>query len=192
MSRAAHGPYKTGKLGPPMPGHIQEAFAFWYAADRDYQRTAQYAQVTETTVYSWHARHGWALRAASLDEEAEALARQQMVNRRAAMLTRHQQLGELLGVRGGEYLAANRIDNARDAIVAIKTGIEIERTTEGLPQWVERIINANDEELLERYNDLQQRLGVTGAGGIGGRAGPAGYLAEPAAVEPDGGGEGQV
>ncbi len=69
----------------------------------------------------------------------------------------HLQAGELLRLRGVEYLSKHELTNARDAIMALKIGIEIERQCDLLPPWVFAILTASLDELAYMQTDLEAR-----------------------------------
>lgn len=179
----------TGRLKVRESARAKECFFIWYHQDRNRHNTAKIAKLREsqvayyTRVYQWHAR------ADALDLEAERKAQAQAVEVKAAMLVRHRNLGQLLTMRAGEYFAAVPLDNARDAIQAARVGVELERTAEGLPHWVSSIVEADDETLRRRYEELQQQLNATRISSGSTGTGPPGAAIEGSVVNPDEGGD---
>lgn len=137
----------------------REAFEAWYGEHRSAPKAAERLRICERVLREWAVRYGWQARADARDAEAARLADADAIRRRAEMLTRHRQAGELLVRRGMEYHAKRPIERAADATQAIQRGIEIERTAEGLPSWVAAVLNATDEQLAA----MEQRLSA-GAG----------------------------
>jgi prefoldin subunit 5 len=110
---------------------------------------------------AWCSRYRWPERAAAYDAHLERESRQraevETIKRRAEMLRKHQQAGELLRARGVEYFTKQKVEDGRTAIAAVKTGIDVERQAEGLPTWVVELMNADEHVLRERIAELEQR-----------------------------------
>lgn len=141
-----------------------EAFEVWYEADRDFDKVGKTLTVSRQTVYNWADWFGWAERADRRDSEVQALAARQAIKRKADLLKRQQRAGELMTRRGVEWFAKNEIGTAKDATAAVKTGIELERQAEGLPDWVVEILNAPEEQLTRRFDELDSRRRAAMAG----------------------------
>jgi hypothetical protein len=117
------------------------------------------------TLYTWARRWNWHDRADRRDYEALQRADREAVRRRARMLNRAREAGELMVLRGTEHLHKKEIGKTADAINAVKTGIDIWRQAEGLPAWVGQIIGAEDHELETIVADLDaRRRAALGAG----------------------------
>jgi hypothetical protein len=125
----------------------KDAFELWYANNRSFSKIRQQVAVPERTFFNWVEWYGWHARADARDAEAAAIADREAIQRRAEMLRRHRQAGELLTRRGMEYYARQAVAKGTEAIAAIGKGVELERTAEGLPAYVAGILTANDEQL---------------------------------------------
>jgi prefoldin subunit 5 len=116
----------------------------------------------------WCDQGEWRARCAAydahLEREARQLAERETIKRRAAMLKRHQQAGELLTSRGVEFFVKQKVESARDAIAAVGKGVDLERQAEGLPDWVIEVMNAPAEVLDERIAELECRRRAAFAG----------------------------
>lgn len=112
----------------------------------------------------WSATYNWVERAAAYDDHIEAEARKVIerdaIKRKADMLKRHAQTGKALQSFGLTYLNDKKQpDKAADAISAIKSGVDMERKSEGLPEYLLEIMNADDNELTRAYNQLLTEIG---------------------------------
>ncbi len=142
-----------GNPRPQAPKH-EAAFQLWYAdPERNFRRVSETFNVTERTIHNWKDRYKWLDRAAALDAEARRKADALNIKRQADMLQRQATQGRNLSILGANYFATHQeaIDNARDAIMAIKIGQELERRAEGLPDWIADLLGKTDEELLREY-----------------------------------------
>jgi hypothetical protein len=133
------------------------AFEAYYAAERDFTKAAENCTVTSRSLREWAVWFDWVARADYRDREAAAKADRDAIKRRSEMLKRHRQAAELLTRRGIEHFAKNEIERANDAISAIKTGVEMERTAEGMPAWVGELLNADEQQLRREYERLDAR-----------------------------------
>ena len=164
----------------------RQAFEAWYQANRDFPKVTETFPVVEKTLRNWSKRFGWEARADHRDREAAARADREAIRRRAAMLLKCRQAGELLVGRGVERLANKPIEAEQVAIAAIAKGVEIWRQAEGLPTWVLEILTAEVSELETRERLLLERRRRAAVGD--GPPGPAGeaLLSLPAnGHEPD-------
>lgn len=130
--------------------HI-EAFEVWYANSRSSPRVAEHVRVSERHVRRWAEELGWHAKADERDAEAAKILEREAINRKAAMLKRHAQAGQLAVQRAIEKLAKHEIVETRDALAALKLGIEIERSVEDLPtQQIDVHIHDSTTELAAR------------------------------------------
>jgi hypothetical protein len=129
-------------------------FEVWYAAGRSAQKTAEKLSVSERQVYEWARQFCWHERADARDIEAGRQTEAAAITAQAQRLEEHRQAGELLRRRGVQYLVGHPIDNAKDAIAAIKAGVELERLSMGLPNWVFEVLRMDDEQLERERQSL--------------------------------------
>lgn len=137
--------------------HHQRAFETWYEAGRVFNSVTHGFRVSDRSARNWAEWFGWHERADKRDREAAAKADRDAVQRRAAMFKRHRETAELMMLRGREHFRDNKIERAADAIAAIVKGIEAERQSEGLPDWVIEILNADEDTLRRREAELDAR-----------------------------------
>lgn len=126
----------------------QEAFEVWYTGDRDYGAVQRQFSVSEKSVFNWAEWFGWRGRADRRDREAAQRADRDAIRRRADMLRRTRQAGELMVARGTERLQKHALSKDSDAIAAIVKGADVWRTAEGLPTGALAILNAENLDAL--------------------------------------------
>ena len=151
------------------------AFENWYEADRDCKSVMESCSVSERSVYLWMDWFGWRAKADRRDAEIERRAAKDAVKRKADMIERHRKAGELLVGRGRERMAKHPIGSDAAAIAAIKAGIDIERTAEGLPAWIFDLLGAGDAEIAAI---IRSAAGSLAAGGGPDAGEAAGYTAD--------------
>lgn len=147
----------------------RSAFQVWYENNRDFVTTHQklpqkIKPESHYTLYDWAGYYDWQNRADALDAEVERRLNAEAVTRKVEMLKRHAQFGKLMQTKGGEYLRDHGVDNSASAITAVKTGIDVERKAEGLPDWIAAILGKDDHDLLSEYRDVIAQVGGHGSG----------------------------
>ena len=135
-----------------------EAFEAWYAAAQNWSIVAQNRTISRSLLYDWADKFNWHARADERDRKAAELADAAAVRERAKRLEDQRKAGTLLRSRGVEYLAKHEIEDERAAIAAIKTGTEIERQSDGLPQWILAVVNANPDELSADSAEVEAEI----------------------------------
>lgn len=134
-----------------------EAFEFWYSANRDFRQTSLKITQPNRTIRDWANWFGWHERADKRDMQAASQAEREAIERKVKMIEDQRKAGQALRTLGVRFLAQNQdkaVSSLRDAISAIEKGFALERQAEGLPDWVGQILNATDDELRDRYNEL--------------------------------------
>lgn len=134
------------------------AFDDWYRLGRNFRYTELHTGIPEQNLRLWARAYDWHKRADDRDLEVDTQLRNDSIDERVEMLRRHRRAASKLINSGLEYLENCSIDTAKDAIAAIKIGIEIERRTEGLPNWIGEIVGASDEELMRRHQELLKQI----------------------------------
>jgi len=134
----------------------QSAFEAWYEAGCSFRKISQILAVPERTLYDWAKWFDWHDRASRRDAEIRRLTDQATIRECARRVEEHLKSGTLLRTRGTEYLLNNKISTAREALQAIRIGIEIERQADPFPDWVLRVLNADDHELDELERALKE------------------------------------
>ena len=149
-----------------------EAFAVYrdMGANRSHDAVAQKLSKSSTIISRWASQHGWRERVSAYDDYMDAQARKKFeadtIKRKADMLKRHALTGKILQQKGVDYLtdAKKGIEKSSDAITAISKGIDIERKSEGLPEWIFEVVNADDNELARQYAELYAQISGAGSG----------------------------
>jgi hypothetical protein len=160
----------------------REAFEVWYAADRAFAEVQRQFSVSQRSALNWAEWFDWKARAARRDREAAEKADRDAIRRRAAMLTRCRQAGELMVARGMERLQKGAIETDGAALSAIVRGIEVWRTAEGLPAWLLGVLNGSEDDLERTYRELDDRRRAA----LAGDPDPAGGAAALAPIEANG------
>lgn len=142
-----------------------DAFEGWYAVHRDYRQASADLGIPFGTLRTWGEWFTWHARADGRDQAAREKADREAITRRAEMLKRHRQAGELLTRRGIEHLTKQPIEATKDAISAIKTGVDLERQAEGLPAYLVEILNAPPDTLPGLVESLDRELAARQGGG---------------------------
>jgi hypothetical protein len=136
----------------------------------------------------WIAKWGWHDRADARDQEAARRVEADAIERKRKLLERQRQIGAALQTAGTRYLNERMreghtpIDNVRDCIAALKTGIDIERQAEDMPGWIMQVVNATDDE-LDAIELQVDRLATGQAGGADGADRAGTYPGEVAASD---------
>jgi hypothetical protein len=115
----------------------------------------------------WAADFDWVARAAAYDDYIDREARKKLdrdaIRRKADMLKRHADTGKALQAFGLQHVRNNQTAGplrSSDAIAAIAKGVEIERKSEGLPEYLVSVMDATDDDLVRQYNELLSNLGT--------------------------------
>lgn len=148
-----------------------EAFSVYrdLGTSRSIEQVARSLSKSDQLIKRWSYTHDWVQRVTAYDDYIDAQARVKLerdaIRRKADMLKRHTDTGRALQSWGLTYVKDNRKpDKSSDAITAIKTGVEMERKSEGLPEWIFEVVNADDNELTRQYNELLATLGSVRSG----------------------------
>jgi hypothetical protein len=117
-------------------GKHREAFLTWYELDRHFDNTATELRVSNNTLAAWIKKYDWHDRADKLDEKAYSKQAEKVASEKAKkqseMIENHFKYGTNLISVGGSYLTRKGVDSGAQAVAAIKAGVEIQRTAEGL------------------------------------------------------------
>jgi len=141
--------------------YLNKAFKIWYDNGRNFEFLCKELDIDYEQAQDLYRKNCWFSRANQCDEAARRSLDSRMVEKHAEFLVKQEEAASLLRQVGVDYLQDNPIENARDAIAAIKAGIELGRSAINLPseyKQVEEIRNASGEELVEFVRRLQSRL----------------------------------
>ena len=147
-----------------------EAFAIYrdMGVNRSTDSVARQLSKSSALIQRWSREYDWVIRVTAWDAHIDAQARKQVerdsIKRKADMLKRHALTGKVMQQKGVEYLDKHGIDKSSDAVTSIKAGIEIERKSEGLPEYLVAMMDAPDDELARQYNALLAEIGLAGSG----------------------------
>ena len=160
-------------MARPETSQHREAFEFWYSNRLDFRKTSESVGVNKKILYRWADVYGWAERAAARDQAAQRIADHAAAQETAKFLKAQQQAGQLLRLKGIKHLSEHDIEDGRTAIAAIKTGIDIERQSLGLPEWIVKILNADPDTIAAEFAqmDRQRREALSDTSRIDAEAG---------------------
>lgn len=134
------------------------AFETWCLCNRNFIQTAEKIGQKRANLYNWADRYGWYDRADTRDRAAAKIADTEAAKETAKFLKAQQQAGQLLRLKGVQFITGdNAITDGRTAIAAVKTGIDIERQSLGLPEWIAKILNADASTLQSEIADMERR-----------------------------------
>ena len=112
------------------------AFWTWYHLERHFDESLTKINATRPTLAEWIKRFHWHKRADALDAKTLEKAQKELVNkngkRLAEMIENHYKYGSNLINIGGGYLQKKGLESGAQAIQAVKIGVDIQRTAEGL------------------------------------------------------------
>lgn len=124
-----------------------------------------------TIMGRWSSQYNWIARVTAYDDYIDREARKKLdreaIRRKADMLRRHADTGKALQAFGLQHVRTNQMTGplrSADAIAAISKGVEIERKSEGLPEYLIEVMDASDDELTRQYNELLAQIGGSGSG----------------------------
>lgn len=147
-----------------------EAFTVYrdLGAGRSTDLVSQRLRKSIALIQRWSREYDWVQRCRAYDDYIDAQARKQVerdsIKRKADMLKRHALTGKVMQQKGVEYLDKHGIDKSSDAVTSIKAGIEIERKSEGLPEYLVTVMEAPDDELARAYAELLAQIGIDRSG----------------------------
>lgn len=137
--------------------HHKAAYEYWLRT-RSFEQTANEAGASWQTIRRWSIWFRWAERAAAHAEaEEKAIQRTSLATLEKKIQEQDAAAQEILEA-GLAYIRTNGVDNSRDALAAVKIGIELQRKTMNIPDYVIEVINSNDEELIQRARELTQEI----------------------------------
>lgn len=138
------------------------AFHTWYELDRRFDETLTNVGLKRQTLANWIKGLDWHKRADALDAKTHAKMDAKLITekakRQAQMVEMHFKLGSTLAGNGLSYLNNKGLESGAQAITAIKTGIDIQRKAEGLPDWLIEIGEMTEDELIAERNRILSRL----------------------------------
>jgi hypothetical protein len=151
---------KTNK--PRETAQHHAAFWTWYELERHFDESLTKIDASRPTLAEWIKRFNWHKRADDLDAKQLERATQLLVEkngkRLAEMIENHFKYGANLINIGGGYLQKKGVETGGQAIQAVKIGVEIQRTAEGLATGKQEIehggtIRTETEVITPKIND---------------------------------------
>lgn len=162
----------TRSATPFTPEYIQQIFTIWYGAGRPNQiykildklpkdnLTGRIPDVS--SIQKWRIKYGWDAQADELDEKALVLVQNDLIQRKADMLSRQADIGFQLQYLGMAYLVSGSFDSSASAVQAIKVGAELERSSRGISDLIMKISKMSDDELQQEILNQISRASESG------------------------------
>ncbi len=101
------------------------------------------------TLLKWKERYMWDFWADGLDLQVSQQVQDKLVAQRASMLERHAIMSQEMQDMAFDYLKAEGFDTSSSAVNAIVKGIEIERESRGISEYLVRMTQMSNDELLQ-------------------------------------------
>jgi hypothetical protein len=116
-----------------------------------------------TLILDWKKDMMWLAWADVMDSEALAIVETDIINKKAQMLKEQARIGKELQDLGMGYLKTEGFDSSASAVQAVIRGANMERTSRGIGEMLEKMANMGDEQLkntilnqLKRASDNDQ------------------------------------
>jgi hypothetical protein len=140
---------------------------FWYATGRVELATLlrledcpkdQFGRIpNKQNVNKWKKEDMWDFWADDLDARAMTVVEDDLIAQRIEMLKRHSTVGFMMIEKGKEFLASGTFDSSSSAIQAIKVGVEIERTSRGVSEFMAKTAQMDNSAVKEEIMKLISR-----------------------------------
>ena len=110
------------------------------------------------TINGWRNDLGWDMRADELDAKAIAKSENHLILEKANMLRRQADTGFKLQEKGMEYLETQGFDNSSSAVTAVSKGVEIERSSRGISDFILKLAKMTDSDVKDEIRKLSERV----------------------------------
>ena len=151
------------KAPPHSDSYKNDLFILWWKNQKPFSRRL-HQMIPEdwdgdkpavSTVATW-IKEIFAPRADKLDAELAQEMEHRLVKEKIEMLYRHAEVGRKIQKKALDCLDTIEPDklSASAAVRLLVEGVRIERDSVGLPQALEKMINATDEDLLSRVQKI--------------------------------------
>lgn len=137
--------------------YIDECFYIWYEGGKTFGKEildkllpSEKGNIPNTiTLQKWSNEYGWIERADALDAQTSIALDNTIINRRVEMYEKHAKMGEELITLGREFLnkLGRGLKTENAAIRAIELGMDTERKSVGLADYVRKLSDMTPEQL---------------------------------------------
>lgn len=146
--------------------YVEAVFVIWYANGRppmqqlvDLLEKDRYGRVPTLAVLArWRDKLHWPDRAELLDIGVTHEIEKRAIQEKVEMLNRHAEAGKKMTDKALKYIEENNITKTSDAIKMLVQGVQIERTSRGLPLALDKLAEMADETVLARLNALTTKM----------------------------------
>jgi len=161
---------KTQVVTPYSEAFKEQCFIAWYSAGcptKERFGTIMPADEigrhpSNEVIYTFMKTRSWRERADVLNEEVSRQIEKKAVEVRVEMLNRQAEIGKTLQEMGMEFLEENGFKKAGEALKALISGAELERSSRGLPQAIMKIAELENSELSSILSNLMNKAGSGG------------------------------
>lgn len=108
-------------------------------------------------VTKWKKEDMWDFWADDLDARAMVIVEDDLIAQRIEMLKRHANVGFMMVEKGKEFLVSGTFDSSSSAIQAIKIGVEIERTSRGVSEFMAKTAQMDNSAVKDEIMKLIAR-----------------------------------
>jgi hypothetical protein len=140
---------------------------FWYAMGRmeiasllkhpDCPKDVYDRIPNKQNVNKWRREDMWDFWADDLDSRSMIIVEDDLIAQRIEMLKRHADVGFTLVAKGIEFLSSGTFDSSSSAVTAIKVGVEIERTSRGVSEFMARTAQMDNGAVKDEITKLLAR-----------------------------------
>lgn len=152
------------------PGYVDNVFAVWYEygkpsapklLDLIPECPINHSKPTKEILNDWMNKDEWKERSESLDLEVQENYKAQQVKSKVEMLERHAALGREMQDMAMGWLQTHSDElTPGTAVRLLVDGINTERSTAGIPEALQKMINMSDEELNDQIAKLLSSVPV--------------------------------
>jgi len=149
------------------PHYQEQCFEAWYAGGRPSSPTKthdlipfddEHKKPSVRLITAWMDELMWNLRADELDAKAIQKSETHLILKKAEMLKRQADTGFKMQDKGLKHLMERGFDSAASAVNAIVKGVDIERSSSGISEFLIKLSTMSDADVKEEILKLSQRV----------------------------------
>lgn len=148
--------------------YIEKVFYVWYSHGRPSRLPSDFPEFIPedehnrkpkiALISKWKDERNWDLRADELDAKAMQIADDEVIMQKAQMLKRQAEIGLELQEMGMNALrAADKFDSSSAAVNAVVKGVEIERSSRGISEFLMKLSKMSDADIKDELTRLALR-----------------------------------
>ncbi len=147
--------------------YIEKVFYVWYSHGRPSRFPSDFTTLIPedehnrkpkiALILKWRNERNWDLRADELDARAMQIVDDEVVLQKAKMLRRQAEIGFELQEKGMQALREEGFDTSASAVNAVVRGVEIERSSRGISEFLMKLSKMSDADIKEELARLAIR-----------------------------------